>query len=111
MIPQAEQQMRQLSQQIDKDGFLRTIAITLLSGRLTPFVSMVIAGLIATALIAYLFLHPDENAPTIIGFLGVIGGASIGVGNVGSIFHTYIASKQPAVATPVAAPAAQGASA
>ena len=94
-LPAADAEIQQIEAEVAKgQGFL----VALLSGRLTSFISMGIAGFVAIVLCLFLLWHPDNpHNGGIITILGIIGGGAAGVGNITSIFHTFIANKtQPA---------------
>lgn len=85
-------------------GFL----ISLLSGRLAAFISLIIAGFVALVLSVVLLTNTDSpNAGSIVTILGIIGGGTAGLGNLTSIFHTFIASKAAATAPGISSSANQ----
>lgn len=105
----SDKEIHTIAQEVGKG---QNFLISLLSGRLTSFISLLISALVALVLSAFLLWHPDNpNTAGIITILGIIGGGATGVGNITSIIHGFIAAKQPsgtasAPAAPLAALAA-----
>jgi hypothetical protein len=94
-IEQADKQIELIEKElVHQPGFLGAFSVALLSGRLTAFLSLLIAGLVALVLCVFMLLHPDSsNIGGIITILGLIGAGSTGVGNITSMIHTLIAAK------------------
>lgn len=90
-LPLADQEIKTIEAEVGKhQGFL----VSLLSGRLTGFISLCIAGFIALVLCVFLLIHPDNaHDGGIVSILGIIGGGTAGVSNITSILHTFIANK------------------